>query len=140
MILPFFCGFIILKASLVHKNTPVKLTVMVLDQVSNERLSIEPPSNIPALLTTISSWLYFCFVISNKFVMSFSLETSVWTTVVSLPFFNSFANSSNLSNLRAAKINLAPSLEKEFAISLPIPELAPVIMHTLFSNFSYKIP
>ena len=62
--------------------------------------------------------------------MSFSLETSVWTTVVSLPFFNSFANPSNLSNLRAAKINLAPSLEKEFAISLPIPELAPVIMHT----------
>ena len=130
----------ILKASRLHKKTPVKFTLITLFHVSKLKFSKDPPSITPELFIRMSilsnSWVE----VLNKLITSDSLLTSVGTTIALPPDFLIWSRVLfRRSVLREASIKLDPSWANAIAIAFPIPEPAPVII-VVFPDSLFMIP
>ncbi len=109
---------------------------ITLSNCSRLVVSIVPDSKIPALLMSTSKRLYFLIVSDIKFSLSLSFVTSAGTTnALFVPHFS--ATELRLSMLRPLSIRRAPCAANFFAVSAPIPELAPVVVD-VSENFLVK--
>src|SRR4029077_8199290 len=123
-----FWLFMILIASCVHRNMPVKLVATTFCQVSNGRSSSGTAgAPIPALLNKTSSRPKVDFIVANRLTIDSRFETSVGTARACAPVaLISAATLSSISLRRPASTRLYPALASAMATARPTPVPAPV--------------
>src|ERR1019366_7719713 len=120
--------FMILMASWVHRNMPVKLVATMFCQVSNGRSSSGMAgAPMPALLNRTSSRPKFDFTVENSARIDSHFDTSVGTASACAPTaLISAATLSSISLRRPASTRLQPAFAKAIATARPTPVPAPV--------------
>ena len=138
MIDPPLWGRMILRASLLHKNVPVRLVSRILSHTSNgvsasSRLTGPPRGQAkPALFTKISRRLNFSSVRLKRSLTSRSEVTSAREPGLSLGGNPSLAAAASTSDCERSQIaTFAPSCAKACIISHPRPLADPVTKATL---------
>src|SRR5262245_5591068 len=135
------CGrwpFMILNASCVHKNAPVRFVSRTARHWSQLRSSMGMAGAlIPALLNSKSKRAKWSSVLANKARTLAGSVTSAHTTSAREPAFPaSFTVDSSLSTRRPASTTAYPWLRRAMEARRPIPEPAPVTIATFAGGFT----
>ena len=122
-----------LKASCVHKNTPVKLILTTFIHWSYVSFSRDTPGAfVPALLNNRSRRPYLLWVVSNSSWIDTGSPTLVGIATVSYTHLSiSEETSFSGSGLLPANINVHPSAASATDEAFPTPDPAPVTIATL---------
>ena len=139
MILPPPCFFMILNASRVQRNGPLRLMATMYCQSSNEVSSIGPLWLTPALLTRMSSRPKRVTVCSNRLITSSSFVTSDWTAITVPPPASSSVFAFSRTSARRPEITtVQPSAMNASAIPRPMPVPPPVMIAILPSSLPMR--
>src|SRR5206468_3447224 len=134
-----FCSFMILNASCVHRNAPVRLVSTTAFHCATVRSSRSPAAPMPALLNRRSRRPNVSLVRANRARIASGSHTSVGTTSVRPLDAPAAATCSSASLRRPASDTWYPSFNSASATALPTPLPAPVTIATFLSMVSLLI-